>query len=31
MGFTACDAFGAYAAMAPRDIEMSVFFEKALD
>ena len=31
MGFIACGAFGAYAAMAPRQIEMSVFFEKALD
>lgn len=30
MGFTACGAFGAYAAMAPREIEMSLFFEKAL-
>jgi putative acetyltransferase len=31
MGFTACGAFGAYTAMARREIEMSVFFEKALD
>ncbi|MFZ2003465.1 MAG: GNAT family N-acetyltransferase [Stellaceae bacterium] len=31
MGFTACDAFGAYTAMAPHEVEMSVFFEKTLD
>ena len=31
MGFAACGAFGAYALMAPREIEMSVFFEKRLD
>ena len=31
MGFTACGAFGAYATMAPRQIEMSVFLEKRLD
>jgi putative acetyltransferase len=30
MGFRPCGAFGAYAAMSPRDIEMSVFFEKPL-
>jgi putative acetyltransferase len=30
VGFIACDAFGHYAAMAPRDIEMSLFFEKTL-
>ena len=30
MGFIARGAFGHYAAMAPRDIEMSLFFEKAL-
>jgi hypothetical protein len=31
MGFAARDAFGHYASMAPRDVEMSLFFEKALD
>jgi putative acetyltransferase len=31
MGFAACAAFGAYAAMPARNIEMSVFFEKKLD
>jgi putative acetyltransferase len=31
MGFARCGAFGAYPAMAPREIEMSVFFEKRLD
>jgi putative acetyltransferase len=31
MGFAPCGAFGAYAAMEPRAIEMSVFLEKALD
>ena len=31
MGFTACGAFGAYAAMSPHQIEMSLFFEKRLD
>jgi putative acetyltransferase len=31
MGFSACGAFGAYTAMAPHEIEMSVFFEKMLD
>lgn len=31
MGFARCGAFGAYSAMAPREIEMSVFFEKRLD
>jgi putative acetyltransferase len=30
MGFVACTAFGAYAAMPPHNIEMSVFFEKAI-
>jgi len=30
MGFTECAAFGAYVAMPARNIEMSVFFEKAL-
>jgi putative acetyltransferase len=30
MGFVACSAFGAYAAMPARSIEMSVFFEKPL-
>lgn len=30
MGFTACGAFGGYAAMAPRAIEMSVFMQKTL-
>jgi putative acetyltransferase len=30
MGFTECAAFGAYAAMPTRNIEMSVFFEKVL-
>ena len=30
MGFVACAAFGAYAAMPARNIEMSVFFEKKL-
>jgi putative acetyltransferase len=29
-GFVACPAFGAYAAMPARNIEMSVFFEKML-
>ncbi|HTQ32965.1 MAG TPA: GNAT family N-acetyltransferase [Stellaceae bacterium] len=31
MGFTGCGAFGAYAVMNPRQIEMSLFFEKRLD
>jgi putative acetyltransferase len=31
MGFAQCRAFGPYPAMAPREIEMSVFFEKRLD
>jgi putative acetyltransferase len=31
MGFASCDAFGAYAAMPARAIEMSRFFEKLLD
>lgn len=31
MGFSPCGAFGAYATMAPRVIEMSIFFEKTLD
>jgi putative acetyltransferase len=30
LGFVACAAFGAYAAMPARNIEMSVFFEKSL-
>ena len=30
MGFELCDAFGDYAAMAPRQIEASVFYEKPL-
>ena len=30
MDFAPCGAFGAYAAMAPRAIEMSLFFEKRL-
>jgi putative acetyltransferase len=30
MGFASRDAFGAYAAMAPQDIEMSLFFEKPI-
>jgi putative acetyltransferase len=29
-GFTRCAAFGAYAAMPPRAVERSVFFEKAI-
>ena len=29
-GFTRCAAFGAYAAMPPRSIERSVFFEKGI-
>jgi len=30
MGFVACAAFGAYAVMPARNIEMSLFFEKPL-
>jgi putative acetyltransferase len=30
-GFTRCGAFGAYAAMPPRAIERSVFFEKSIE
>ncbi|MEA2707725.1 MAG: putative acetyltransferase [Phycisphaerales bacterium] len=30
VGFTRCAAFGAYAAMPPRAIEHSVFFEKSI-
>jgi putative acetyltransferase len=29
-GFRRCDAFGAYAAMAPAAIATSVFYEKAI-
>jgi putative acetyltransferase len=29
-GFERCEAFGAYASMAPRAIETSVFCEKAI-
>jgi putative acetyltransferase len=31
MGFTGCGAFGGYAAMPPRNIAMSLFFEKRHD
>jgi putative acetyltransferase len=31
VGFARCGPFGAYVAMPARDIEMSLFFEKALD
>ena len=31
VGFTGCGAFGHYAALSPREIEMSLFFEKTLD
>jgi len=30
MGFELCGAFGDYAAMTPRQIETSVFYEKPL-
>ena len=31
IGFARCGAFGPYPGMAPRELEMSVFFEKRLD
>ena len=31
LGFTACEVFGHYAALSPREIEMSLFFEKTLE